>query len=122
MRPLAEHLLHRVLMAESRKKRRGHGFLCLLAAVLLLGASTPTVCDAGSGESGYFFLSARPTAKGVRMLEAQKDEEKKKRLRPEYYTTTIHGPFRTRIEARRALRARKSADSEYTYYTRIYKL
>jgi hypothetical protein len=112
-------------MIVSSRPTAGPRLCRVLAAILLLVGVVPTLCRAGSEQSsGYFFLSARPTDEGKRLLERDRKavDEKKVRLKPEYYTTTIHGPFRSRFEARRALRALRREAPETTYYTRIYKL
>jgi hypothetical protein len=88
--------------------------------VVLLAAGPVPALGQTPTEPGYFFLSAHYTGKNRRR---PKSDDGKLQFLPEYYATVLHGPFKTRLEARRALRVQKRGrGGKDKYFTRIYKL
>ena len=91
--------------------------------IIIMGALCTGSGGATNGNTaGYYFLSAHYIpSEHIEKINNELDENEYFDVNEEC-VTILHGPFKTRFRAIRAMRNRKRKDKYRSYYTKIYKM
>jgi hypothetical protein len=97
-----------------------HKYVVVILVVVAL--CTGSGGAANGKTAGYYFLSAHYIpSEHIEKINEELNENEYFDVNEECITI-LHGPFKTRFRAIRAMRNRKRKDKYRSYYTKIYKM
>jgi hypothetical protein len=106
--------------APMKKNSTAH-FIVTIAILLGIFVAKP-LSAADDKPIGYFFMSGLFAGEKNLSYSIEDDRLRDTMNSQKSYMTDVHGPYRTRIGAKRAMRELKRNSKENIYFTHIYRL